>query len=319
MILLHHPIAFPPKGWNEYVALPKDCSAQTCELAAVETSNIVGKFLAHTPIPFVNVQFAFCAFVAAKALLFDHQIMKRPLRPEFSRLIRDLWDMSDRWKGKNSDECTISSSSINQPGIYAQHLERLHDACQRDSQFKFDFYDHSCKFTGAEQYISPVSTATPTIHSTTFVRDRAFAQPHARKSSVNSSQPAVSPRTQLASANISYGATAASPAMMLHNTGFQPPPSLFSPSSIPPQYATGHNGFEGQNHQGYQVTVSSAPTPVPPVAQLHSLGGTQTQSVQDQSLLTLSDTFMDSQFLDMDRVITFEDANFFMPGDFRWQ
>jgi hypothetical protein len=29
---------------------------------------------------------------------------------------------------------------------------------------------------------------------------------------------------------------------------------------------------------------------------------------------------MDSQFLGMDRVITFEDANFFLPGDaFRWQ
>jgi hypothetical protein len=44
------------------------------------------------------------------------------------------------------------------------------------------------------------------------------------------------------------------------------------------------------------------------------------QAMQEQSLMNLSDTFMDSQFLDMDRVITFEEANFFLPGDaYRWQ
>ena len=50
-------------------------------------------------------------------------------------------------------------------------------------------------------------------------------------------------------------------------------------------------------------------------------GGPNNQhAMQDQSLLSLSDTFMDSQFLDMDRVITFEEANFFLPGDaYRWQ
>lgn len=90
MILLHHPIGHPPKEWNDFVALPKECSAQTCELAAIETSNIVNKFLAHTPIPFVNVQFSFCAFVAAKALLFEHQATRRPLRPEFQRLVSTL-------------------------------------------------------------------------------------------------------------------------------------------------------------------------------------------------------------------------------------
>ena len=42
--------------------------------------------------------------------------------------------------------------------------------------------------------------------------------------------------------------------------------------------------------------------------------------MQDENLLSLSDAFMDSRFLDLDRVITFEDANFFLPGDggFRW-
>lgn len=127
MILLHHPIAFPPKGWNEYVALPKDCSAQTCQLAAIETSNIVDKFLAHTLIPFVNVQFSFCAFIAAKALLFDHQSSRRPLRSEFMRLIRDLWNMSERWKANKNPVSLAADTALNQAGIYARHLERLHE------------------------------------------------------------------------------------------------------------------------------------------------------------------------------------------------
>jgi hypothetical protein len=58
--------------------------------------------------------------------------------------------------------------------------------------------------------------------------------------------------------------------------------------------------------------MSTANTAVPHPQQLNKA---YNESTQDQSLLTLSDAFLDSQFLDMDRVITFEDANFFMP----WQ
>jgi hypothetical protein len=103
MILLHHSIAYPPKEWSNYVALPKDCSAQTCQHAAVETANIVNKFLTHTLIPFVNVQFAFCTFIAAKVLLYEHQATRRPLRPEFERMKHNLEDMSRRWSiGRSS-------------------------------------------------------------------------------------------------------------------------------------------------------------------------------------------------------------------------
>ncbi|KEF62303.1 uncharacterized protein A1O9_00275, partial [Exophiala aquamarina CBS 119918] len=69
MILLHYPIAFPPVEWTNLMQLPSACSAETCHLAAVETSHIAGKFLKYTPISFVNPQFSFCVFVAAKALL----------------------------------------------------------------------------------------------------------------------------------------------------------------------------------------------------------------------------------------------------------
>ena len=68
MILLHQHIAYPPAEWNEIVKLPSSCSAETCQLAAVETASIAEKYLKHAE-GIVNSQFAFCAFVAARVFL----------------------------------------------------------------------------------------------------------------------------------------------------------------------------------------------------------------------------------------------------------
>jgi hypothetical protein len=302
MILLHHPIAFPPRGWKNYVALPRECSAQTCELAAVETSNITNKFLAHTSIQFVNAQFAFCAFVAAKALLFDHQAMRKPLRPEFQRLIRDLWDMCNRWMGigKAAD---VVKTRLNQAGIYAQHLEYLHDACQMEAQFVFDLYDHSCIPLESQQYVSPMSMAITLQHT---IPNKRPATHHVRHNSMNSSRSAQSPR------RISSMSTTAAP-MLGSPTGHEPATAL-SPSILSPEVQQMTNGFSHNAHPLFDLSASTA---TPSIAIPHSqhTNRAYNQSTQDQSLLTLSDAFLDSQFLDMDRVITFEDANFFMP----WQ
>ncbi|KAH5332185.1 hypothetical protein HBI23_071760 [Parastagonospora nodorum] len=300
MILLHHTIAYPPRGWNDYVALPQNCSAQTCELAAIETSNIVDKFLTHSPIPFVNAQFAFCAYVAAKALLFGHQMKRKAqLRPEFQRLIRNLWEMSDRWSGKDSNvEAPMTPTT--QSGIFANHLASLHDAC-KDGQFSFDLYDHSCA-SSIQQYASPIATATPRSHAT---RDTPVTR-HVRHNSMNSSQSALSPRRlpsttgyQVGQGN-SYVAT----------PGPQP---YMAPSSYTTQHAM--NGFPSVTHPNQNIRADAFATPDAPITHPHPANIGHNRSVQDQSLLTLSDTFLDSQFLDMDRVITFEDANFFIP----WQ
>jgi hypothetical protein len=302
MILLHHPIGYPPRGWNEFVALPKECSAQTCELAAVETSNIVDKFLSHTPIPFVNVQFSFCAFIAAKALLFEYQATRRPLRPEFQRLVCDLWDMATRWRADTAD----GTRPYNQAGIYADHLERLLEACQNDTKFRFDFYDHNGFTLGPQHHVSPTYAATPQARSASLVQERSLMKSHARQNSFNSSQSTLSPR-RVPSLDIAR-AGVASPNGYHQHQGRLSTPHALSPRGLSPLYPPPHIASNYSNNG-------------PPVAPFHTIdaGGNQ-QSVQDQSLLNLSDAFMDSQFLDMDRVITFEDANFYLPGDaFRWQ
>lgn len=323
MILLHHPIAFPPRGWNDYIALPKDCSAQTCELAAVETSNIVDKFLAHSPIPFVNVQFSFCAFIAAKALLFEYQATKKPLRTEFQRLTRDLLEMSTRWRGKTQDPNNDSSNGLyNQAGMYAYRLERLHKACQQDPQFRFDFYDHSGLTLEPVQYDSPVYAPTPRHRPGSL----AFGQSqiaHARQNSFNSSQSTLSPR-RLPTASVTRTAPVSSPTTYDQNHAYPPPSQLMSPLGAPSPYPAPPVGasYAGQpqppNH--YQLNPNPASTSVPHLYPGANETRNNQQSIQDQSLLNISDALMDSHFLDMDRVITFEDANFFLPGDaYRWQ
>ncbi|KAF1940592.1 hypothetical protein EJ02DRAFT_445373 [Clathrospora elynae] len=309
MILLHHPIAYPPKSWNSYVALPKECSAQTCELAAVETSNIVDKFLAHTPIPFVNVQFAFCTFIAAKALLFENQATRRSLRPEFQRLIRSLWEMATRWGGKIKDGNDVTQSQ-NQAGMYANHLERLCEACQGDIHFGFDFYDHSGLTLDSRHHGSPDYATTPPCRTGNLLPGRPSMGSHTRQNSINSSQPALSPR-RIPPTNTIRNASAASPtAYEQHQAHFS---TARAPSSnrIPSPYLAPRVPIP---------PIMSALNPGLSHASFHAINavGNQ-QSVQDQSLLNLSDAFMDSHFLDMDRVITFEDTNFFLPGDaYRW-
>ncbi|KAF2830408.1 hypothetical protein CC86DRAFT_283479 [Ophiobolus disseminans] len=309
MIMLHHPIAFPPQEWNNYVALPRDCSAQTCELAAIETSNIVSKFLAHTPIPFVNAQFAFCAYVAAKALLFDHHATGRPLRPEYQSLTREMWEMSERWKSKRATPRPVRPDS-DQAEKYAHHLESLLDTCQQNSQFTFDMYDHSCNPPGTQQYVSPVPATTPQQQSRAFFHKRPSVAGHVRNHSFTSSQSAISPR-RVPSSSMTYGATVGSPVANLQQHHY--PPS--ATSSLPPPYPAPQraNGFTSHSQSMYDPIPGSTSRPNTTLPQLQTIHGAHNQSLQDQSLLTLSDTFMDSQFLDMDRVITFEDANFFMP------
>ena len=67
-ILLHQHIATPPPELAKQVKLPSSCSAETCQLAAVEIASITERYLSCDDHA-VPSQFAFCAFVAARPLL----------------------------------------------------------------------------------------------------------------------------------------------------------------------------------------------------------------------------------------------------------
>jgi len=115
MILLHQHIAYPPTSWKDLVKLPSSCSIETCQLAAVETASIVDKYLRHTG-GIVNSQFAFCAFVAARILLVQWRSSEgSSLAPAFSSLLESLQIMSSRWLG------CFAHRSENEPSQLRNH------------------------------------------------------------------------------------------------------------------------------------------------------------------------------------------------------
>jgi hypothetical protein len=74
MILLHQHLAYPPAEWRDIMKLPSSCSAETCQLAAVETASIADKYLRHMD-GILTSQFAFCAFVAGRIFLGQSRIL----------------------------------------------------------------------------------------------------------------------------------------------------------------------------------------------------------------------------------------------------
>lgn len=308
MILLHHSIAYPPKDWSDYIALPQECSAQTCQYAAVETANIVNKFLTHTKIPFVNTQFAFCTFIAAKVLLYEHQATMRPLRPEFERMKRNLEEMSSRWTcGKAESRpgrATHGAPKPDQAARYEHHLDYLQNTSRRSPSFTFNFYDHSCRRPGTWT----LATSTPAPTSNPSVTAKSSARSAAGRRSIAS--------------NGDYDVLTSPKTLVQPRHAFPPNDTSASRVRSAAQYPGSHPG------QCYPQNPTAMPSPYPTPVPDGRYPNTQAlngellagNSLQDQSLLSLSDTLMDSQFLDMDRVITFEDTNFYLQGDaYRWQ
>lgn len=131
-ILLHQHIAYPPVTWCNVVKLPSSCSAETCQLAAVEIASIADKYLCYMG-GIVNSQFAFCAFVAARILLVHWLSVSRqtdePLAPEFFSLGDSLREMSRRWRGSDSSD---DADNMGQPGVsdlmtkYAAQLQSMY-------------------------------------------------------------------------------------------------------------------------------------------------------------------------------------------------
>jgi hypothetical protein len=158
MILLHQQIAYPAAHWSCAVRMPSEHSAETCQMAAIETATITQKYLHYKPDKSpVNSQFAFCVFVSARALLGTnpaHYIMnvlltclcavhwtyyKTELVPEFWLLVESLEEMARRWAGPVLQERQKSCLA----GRYSARLRALHQRCKDDVHFSIDTLGYS--------------------------------------------------------------------------------------------------------------------------------------------------------------------------------
>jgi hypothetical protein len=79
MILLHQRIAYPESRWSETFQLPSHCSAETCQVAAIETATITQKYLKYTKPDYpVADQYAFCVYISARVLLGKLRVNPNP-------------------------------------------------------------------------------------------------------------------------------------------------------------------------------------------------------------------------------------------------
>ncbi|KAL9476126.1 hypothetical protein ACSS6W_005967 [Trichoderma asperelloides] len=284
-ILLHQHVAYPPTRWKDVVKLPSSCSAETCHLAAVETSSIVQKYLRYMG-GIVNSQFAFCAFVAARVLLI-HWISceTRVLDTEFFNLLQSLKDMSDKWRGYYKSGSTVNDISgqkregrtMDLPSRYVEQLEHLHTRFLNDMTFSTAGLTDILCDASLHDYAEKSAHHTPI--STSHVHHGNSTRIYRRYSSgfeayQNAGVPSPARRSD-------------------HHTNH---PSDGSPNRMPHSAAYETRAFRGSLEGMAFPSRSEAAQPI---------------ITEEDELTTMSNMLLGNQFLEMDRVITLHSTDFF--------
>ncbi|CAK7207665.1 hypothetical protein SEUCBS139899_010476 [Sporothrix eucalyptigena] len=305
-ILLHQRIAYPdPAWWTRIVKLPSFCSAETCQNAAVETAAITSKYLRYTPKhrP-VSSPFAFCVYISARVLLVHWRCEAGAVDvlPEFWSLVRSLEDMDRRWIGRSSSRKTTPTSTLSTAtsatatptlslaGHYAQQLKDLHRQCLASPTFVVDLLGYT--------------EVEPELVSSTISEPVPEAAPEAVQTTV---PPAAQPVVQapvVVPTPLPHIQQLAQVHPSVHPTWRMQPLDQLSP--VMTTYHSQQQHVLAADNAAYGgASVVSVPASVP-------TGHTHT----DDDLAAISHLLLDQQFMDRDRVISFEDSFFAAPG--RW-
>jgi hypothetical protein len=209
-------------------------------------------------------------------------------------------------------------------GQYANYLELLQEKCQENSDFQFDFLDHSCKNLGHSPR-TPVNISAATIAKQANISARTKTiittqdkpetihkekEPSSRRSKRSKQIPEMPPRSTMivTSAPIPCGTgfaqqNATSPLQGVPPHGRNPQqreqaPLLYLPESPSADNALPVTFFSPRNDS---------------LSDNGGMGAYQQNPYDHDALFRLSDTLMDEQYMQLDRVITFEGANFYAP------
>jgi hypothetical protein len=313
MILLHQHIAYPPVDWSGIVKLPSSCSAETCQLAAVETASIAKKYLTHTEGDIVASQFPFCAFVAARVMLgeFVNTLTWRPwaylvvhwryndttLSPEFFSIIESLKEMSRRWQGflvRENDQ--VERQDLDAAAKYALELEELHARCLSDANYRMDNFGYS------DESSNSVSPATVPRHEgsassqSSQVRRQSFnhrpaetTSPPTRPSNTNRRRSLYAHRQSFSSASGPFNAP--------QNGRLQP---LEMHPMASPSNGMRIDPLEGGSTGGNPGGINNSG-----LVNMNYPG-----EIMDDELTAMSHILLGQQFLEMDRVITLDGTDF---------
>ncbi|KIH91808.1 hypothetical protein SPBR_01307 [Sporothrix brasiliensis 5110] len=314
-LLLHQRIAYPDAAWWAQwtsmvkVKLPSVCSAETCQNAAIETAAITSKYLRFTPKhrP-VASQFAFCVYISARVLLLHgrsevgREVSSSGMTngaatgdatdvdvlPEFFSLLRSLEDMDRRWLGSSSNsrlDQDASKKSTSLAGHYAQHLKDLYRQCLASPSFVVDVLGYTEFEPDVPSVSEPVPEPAPPAIPLAPTPVPAPAPTH--------------PQQQMAAVHPSmHTMNQPNPA----STWPMQPLDQLSPVMTYHQHAAQAHAMADNSASAYAAaSVVSVPT-----------GHTG----HTDDLTAISHLLLDQQFMDRDRVISFEDSFFAAPG--RW-
>ncbi|KAF4844046.1 putative transcriptional regulatory protein [Colletotrichum siamense] len=275
MILLHQLIAFPPREWAFRARLPSILSIDTCQAAAVEIAIIAENYLKHAPptMP-VSSQFAFCIYVAARVLLLRWKYdLGGELVPEFWSLVQILDEMAGRWAGPHS----LEPARDNLAGKYSRKLTEMHSRCREDASYNINVLGYTTE-------IDHTSSKDPPV----------FPQP-ARNGIINPNASNQRSNTARIDPNL---LPATEPRQgMAPNTDSIVVAQQFAPPVVNPNPNSGgivvHSGMEMNGVE--TMTQSNV---------FHR------SSVGSGELSSISQMLLDQQFVDMDRIISFDDGIF---------
>ncbi|KAH7391643.1 fungal-specific transcription factor domain-containing protein [Cadophora sp. MPI-SDFR-AT-0126] len=307
MILLHQHIAYPPPHWNDLVKLPSSCSAETCQLAAIETSAICQKYLKYTENGIVNSQFALCAFIAGRVLLVHWKFYNSELSPDFFNLVDCLYEMSRRWQGneKADQENPPNEQGSDIAAQYAVQLEKFHTSFLNNPQFCMNVLGYSQDSAGRT-----VDSLLPLIYSASPTSPNTAPSPsqHQRLTSLNNNSPRHYPNGSTVHQNMTR-----QPARM---NDARYPIETSSPQNAvrtPRGSITNLGNHEWQNFQSSQSM--GLPSNMH-IAQNNMQPNIDYDSVSvDDELTAMSNALLGQQFLEMDRVITYDGTNFAIDLD----
>ncbi|KFY75496.1 hypothetical protein V499_04538 [Pseudogymnoascus sp. VKM F-103] len=295
MILLHQLIAYPPENWDWATRLPSRCSADTCQTAALETSSITEKYLwSPTTSKIVNSQFTFCVFLAARVLLVHWRYYedKHPL-PEFFKLIESLDALSNRWEGSPRLNTT---GHANLAAKYAGLLRRMHEKCVNDVGFRIGVLAYANEL-GVDSINSPQVVNIDQEDSSDEEDIIERTEENNRRRSMNEPNHVQNPEAQDVAKNeeqaaSGYQANGSSRTAGREGT-FPPTGELRTPISIDPTPV--------------QLPVSQQQYPL---MQRPNVSVMQGNDIVPDEFTYISQMFLNQQFLDRDRVISYDEGMF---------
>ncbi|KAF5864612.1 hypothetical protein ETB97_007170 [Aspergillus alliaceus] len=296
MILLHQCIAYPQADLVDKLKQASIASAETCQLAASETANIVQKYLQYTPfVGVVNAQFIFCAFVSARVMLVHSQIHRTEPPDGYSILLWSLQQMSARWVSSNPS-LKLESGTDNFAEALLAQLQSLQDLCKHTQPFELNALGYAREVCFALGLRSPPAT----LGESQWLRERRAQQRHSiipvngTRSHYMNSSPSAQTSNQNNVGNHTFGSQqgASSPTRSARHWNGNP---ALDQSGVAPLRTAHVYRTEAGPHTALDDLF-------PPAHVTSPLGD------GSESFAALSNFLLDPQYLDMDRIISFQDS-----------